>query len=109
MADVKNPIEEVGPRPEPIQKKVVGFTTKTITPAVFATGEYKSKPEAKAVELTRLLKGLLANGIYENVLDAAKKGVPTGTFIIVDNPETPEQEFTVEIVPFIRRKKGDVK
>ena len=97
MADVKKPI------------KVVGFTTKNITPAVFATGEYKSKPEAKAVELTRLLKGLLANGIYQNVLEAAEKGVPTGTFIIVDNPETPEQEFTVEIVPFIRRKKGDVK
>ena len=57
----------------------------------------------------RLLKGLLANGIYQNVLEAAEKGVPTGTFIIVDNPETPEQEFTVEIVPFIRRKKGDVK
>ncbi|MEY4331559.1 MAG: hypothetical protein RLZZ196_297 [Bacteroidota bacterium] len=103
MADVKQPID-VKPEVPGIEKASVGFNVRNITPAVYLTGEYNSKPEAKAVELTRLVKGLLANGIWSYAADAAKAGVPAGTFIIVDNPETKEKEFTVEIVPFIRKK-----
>lgn len=54
--------------------------------------------EAKAAELTTLLKSLLSVGIYDSVASAQKKGVPPGTFILVDDPETDETEFTIEIV-----------
>lgn len=56
-------------------------------------------PEIKAVELTTLLKTLLSVGIYDSVDSAQKDGIPGGTFIIVDDPNTPETEFTIEIVP----------
>ena len=112
MADVKQPIEAVPVRPRP--KKNIGFTVRTITPAVFLTGEYSVRPEAKAAELTKLVQGLLAYGIYPSVKDAAANGVPAGTFIIVDDPKTPEKEFSVQIVPriggrrLIPRDPGDI-
>lgn len=92
---------------EPIRRKNLGFTVRTITPAVFLTGEYNSRPEAKAAELTKLINGLLANGVWSSKEDAFYSGIPAGTFILVDDPKTPEKDFNVEIVPFIKRKKKE--
>jgi hypothetical protein len=80
-----------------------GVTIKTITPTVFLTGQYQVSAEAKAAELTRLMKALLANGVFQSVLEAAQRGVPAGTYVVVDNPATPVEEFSVQIVPKIFR------
>lgn len=88
---------------DPIKRRTLGYTVKTITPAVFFTGSYKADGKTKAKELTVLMQNLLSNGVWESAQDAAIKGVPAGTFIIVDDPNTPEQDFTVEIVPAFRK------
>lgn len=93
---------------EPIKRKTLGFTVRTITPTVYLTGEYRTRPQAKAKELTTLLQGLLASGVWSSAKDAAASGVPTGTFIIVDDPKTPDREFKVEIVPAFRRDKKEI-
>ena len=87
------------------KRKRVGLTTRTITPAVYLTSKYRSRSSAKSKELTSLVQGLLANGVWMSAYAAAKSGVPSGTFIIVDDPNTPEQDFTVEIVPAFRAQK----
>jgi hypothetical protein len=76
-----------------------GVTIRTITPTVFLTGQYQVSAEAKAAELTRLMQKLLANGVYEDMRDAIEDGVPAGTFIVIDNPLTPPNDFSVQIVP----------
>ena len=81
--------------------KVQGVTTRTITPTVFITGQYGVNPEAVATELTRLMQQLLAYGVFPSAIEAAKKGVPTGTFVVIDDPETPDIEFSVEVVPYL--------
>jgi hypothetical protein len=89
--------------PQPVQR-VNGVTTRTITPTVFLTGQYQISAEAKAAELTRLMQALLAFGVFPNALEAARRGVPAGTYVVVDNPETPEMEFSVQVVPTIFRR-----
>jgi hypothetical protein len=95
-----------GVKPQPV-RELIGVTVKTITPSVYITGLYTGNAQAKAAELTRLMQNLLAFGIWDSALDAANKGVPAGTFIIVDDPKTPVEEFAVQIVPKIFKKKGD--
>ena len=90
------------------KRKRVGLTTKTITPAVFFTGNYNTNGQTKAKELTALVQGLLAYGVWKAAKDAAASGVPAGTFIIVDDPNTPEQDFTVQIVPAYRGGKKEI-
>jgi len=101
------PIKEevAAQRPDVAERRPVGVTVKTITPTVFLTGLYTANPEAKATELTRLLQNLLEFGIWENVLDAAKNGVPAGTYVVVDDPKTPAKDFSVQIVPKIFKKR----
>jgi hypothetical protein len=89
--------------PNPVQK-VNGVTTRTITPTVFLTGQYQISGEAKAAELTRLMQQLLAFGVFPNVIDAAQKGIPAGTYVVVDDPKTPVEEFSVQVVPRIFKK-----
>ena len=81
------------------RQRSTGVTTKTITSTVFVTGQYGSKAEAKAVELTRLMQNLLVYGIWPSAQEAANSGVPQGSFIIVDPKETPETDFLVQVVP----------
>lgn len=78
-------------------------TVNNICPKVYETGQYSSTPEAKAAELTELLKSLLVYGVFSSAIEAAAEGVPAGTFIIVDDPATPATDFTVEIVPLYKR------
>ena len=105
MADeIKTPLDGVKAE---LAKKSVGVTVNTITPTVYLTGDYSAAPEAKAKELTKLFKNLLASGIWESAEDAAIDGVPTGTFIIVDDPDTIETDFTVEVVPYYRSAKDE--
>ena len=86
------------------EKKVIGVTTRTITPTVFLTGQYQVNEEAKAAELTRLMQQLLAFGVFANVIDAAKEGVRAGTYVVIDDPATPEVEFSVQVVPNLFEK-----
>lgn len=53
---------------------------------------------AKAAELTAFIESLLRPGIYPSSAQAYEEGVPVGTFIIVDDPNTDEREFKVEVV-----------
>jgi len=89
------------------RKKVIPVTTRTITPTVFLTGQYQVNAEAKAAELTRLMQSLLAFGVFPNVIDAAKRGVRAGTYVVIDNPATPDKEFSVEVVPNLFKKGSD--
>jgi hypothetical protein len=79
------------------------YKINTITPAVYLTGEYSASPQAKAAELTKLLQNLLSTGVWDSAQKAAISGIPTGTFVVVDNPDTPAGDFQVEVVPFYRR------
>ena len=81
--------------------KVQGVTTRTITPTVFITGQYGVNPEIITTELTRLMQQLLAYGVFESAENAANTGVPAGTYVVVDDPKTPDIEFSVQIVPKI--------
>lgn len=54
----------------------------------------------KAAELTLFLKALLRPGIYDSVESAQLDGIPEGTFIIIDDPNTNETEFLIEAVPY---------
>jgi len=88
-------------------KKVIGVTTKTITPTVFLTGQYQVNAEAKAAELTRLMQNLLAFGVFSDVIEAARKGVRAGTYVVIDDPRTPDKEFSVQVVPNLFKKGSD--
>jgi hypothetical protein len=81
--------------------KVQGVTNNTITGRVYLTAQLSSTAEDKAAELSILMQELLAYGVYESALDAAREGVPTGTFVVIDNPITPEGDFSVEVVPYL--------
>jgi hypothetical protein len=70
---------------EPIKRKNVGFTVRNITPAVYLTGQYNARPEEKAVELSRLVDGLLDLGIWPSAAEAFRAGIPVGTFVLVDD------------------------
>jgi hypothetical protein len=103
MADeIKTPRDGIKAK---LARKSVSVTVNTITPSVYLTGDYSATPEAKAKELTKLFKNLLASGVWESAEDAALDGVPAGTFIIVDDPKTQETDFTVEIVSYYRSAK----
>jgi hypothetical protein len=54
--------------------------------------------DSKALELTNLLRMLLNAGVYRSVQDAYEDGVPVGAFVVIDDPETPELEYNVQIV-----------
>jgi hypothetical protein len=90
-----------------VKKGVELLSVNTVVPSVYLTGQYSSSAEAKANELTVLMQKLLASGIYPSVIEAAQKGVPAGTFVIIDDPKTPAEEFAVQIVPRIFKKKGN--
>lgn len=93
---------------QPIEAAIVkGVTNNTITGRVYLTAQLSSTAEDKAAELTILMQELLAYGVYPNALDAAKKGVPTGTFVVIDSPETPQKEFSVQVVPYLERRGPD--
>ena len=87
-----------------VKKGVELLSVNTVVPSVYLTGQYSSSAEAKANELTALMQKLVASGIWESAVDAAKRGVPAGTFIIVDSKETPETDFKVEVVPYIQER-----
>lgn len=99
MADVKQPIEaapEVSGR-----RRNLGFTVRTITPAVYLTGNYNSKSSAKAAELTRLLSGLFSLGIWKSTEEAFNNGIAAGTFILVDDEQ---DDLQVQVVTGVRKK-----
>ena len=70
----------------------------TIVPKVYKTSQYKSTGAEKAAELTTLLQALLAWGVFETLEDAFLAGVPVGTFVVIDDPATPEEVFVVDVV-----------
>jgi len=84
---------------------VEGLTNNNITGLVYITGQLSSTAEEKAKELSILMQSVLSYGIFSNVMDAARKGIPTGTFVVISDPETPAQDFSVEVVPYVSEKK----
>jgi hypothetical protein len=70
----------------------------TIVPSVYTIGQYSTTADQKAAQLTTLLQDLLSLGVFNSMEIAFSKGVPVGTFIVVDDPETPETEFSVQVV-----------
>jgi hypothetical protein len=82
-------------------KEDVLVNTDNISSLVFNSAKISVEDaNVKALELTSLLNALLRPGIYDSIASAQKDLIPPGTFIIVDDPNTDEKEFTVAIVPF---------
>jgi hypothetical protein len=84
------------------------LTLDTIVPSVFVLGQYGVSSASQAAALTTILQNLLSLGVYESIDAAYSKGIPVGTFVIVDNPETPDKDFSVEVVQATRLDNGDV-
>jgi hypothetical protein len=81
------------------QKFIDPLTTLNASSLVYQTSKINLRnPKVKAEELTMLIQKLLSAGIYESIGDAVKAGVPRDTFVIIDDPNTPENEFKVEVV-----------
>ena len=81
-------------------KEDVLVNTDNISSLVFNSAKISVEDaNVKALELTSLLNALLRPGIYDSIASAQKDLIPPGTFIIVDDPNTDEKEFTVAIVP----------
>jgi hypothetical protein len=76
-----------------------------VTGRVYITGQLSSTAEAKAAELTILVDSLTKWGIFQNIQDAIKQGVPTGTFVLVDASGEKLDDVKVEVVPFYFEKK----
>lgn len=95
------------------QEKVIteGLTNNNVTGRVYLTGQLSSTAEDKAAELTVLVDDLTRWGIFRNITDAVKKGVPTGTFVLVDATGEELTDVKVEVVPFYVKDKlheGDI-
>lgn len=76
-----------------------GLTVTNVSGAVYKTSRLAlNDGNIKAKELTQLIQKLVSVGIYESINDAVLAGVPVGTFVIIDDPKTPNLEFTVELV-----------
>jgi len=88
---------------QPVQPAQPGVTNNTITGRVYITGQLSSTAEDKAAELTILVDSLTKWGIFKNIADAVEKGVPTGTFVLVDASGEKLDDVKVEVVPFYRQ------
>lgn len=85
-------------------RRIEAASVTNICPKVYETGQYSSTGAAKAAELTSLLQSLLVYGVFQSIDQAVSLSVPAGTFVVIDDPRTPEIDFTVEIVPESRRR-----
>lgn len=85
------------------------ITVDTIVPQVYVLLQYSTTGDEKAAALTKILQGLLSLGVYPSVDMAYLKGVPVGTFVVIDDPETPETDYSVQVVRSTgRRNDGDL-
>ena len=90
---------------QPIKAVTVqGITNNNVTGRVYITGQLSSTAEDKAAELTILVDSLTKWGIFRDIRDAIKQGVPTGTFVLVDVSGEKLDDVKVEVVPFYFRK-----
>jgi hypothetical protein len=81
------------------QKFIDPLTTLNASSSVYQTSKINLRnPQVKAEELTMLIQKLLSVGIYESIGDAVKAGVRKGTFVVIDDPKTPEKEFVVRLI-----------
>ena len=87
----------VGVKPQPVDQ-VNFLAVDTIVPQVFFLSQYGISSERQAAELTKIVSALLNVGIYPSLEAAYTDGVPVGTFVIVDDPKTPDRDFLVEVV-----------
>lgn len=70
----------------------------TIVPKVYFLSQYGVSVEKQTAELTTILQSLLSTGVFESVQAAFENGVPVGTFVIIDDPNTPDKDFSVQVV-----------
>ena len=94
----------------PIAREIIDtITVDTIVPQVYVLLQYSTTGDEKAAALTEILKGLLSLGVYPSVDMAYLRGVPVGTFVVIDDPETPETDYSVQVVRSTgRRNDSDV-
>lgn len=91
------PDKDTGVRPQPVYEQDY-LSVDTIVPQVYSLSQYGVSQAQQAAELTKIVSALLSIGVYPSIEMAFAKGVPVGTFVIIDNPETPEQDFLVAVV-----------
>lgn len=74
-----------------------------VSSAVYETSKINTNiANIKAKELTLLVQKLLSVGLYTSIAEAVKANVPGGTFVLIDDPKTPDKDFRVEMVPLTR-------
>ena len=89
---IDGPVRPV--RPERINP----ISVDTVVPQVFFLSQYSTTGAQKAAELTNIIQSILNLGIYPSMDSAYEKGIPVGTFVLIDDPETPEKDFSVQVV-----------
>ena len=70
----------------------------TIVPQVYFLSQYGVKSTQQAAELTTILQSILNIGVFASMEEAYKSGIPVGTFVLIDDPETPDKDFSVQVV-----------
>jgi len=83
---------------------LVPATVDTISPKVYGISSITTSGEEKATELTDLFRSILDYGVYDSVEAAFLNGVPAGALVVIDDPETPEVEFNIQVVKEIYRE-----
>ena len=94
----------------PLAREVIDtITVDTIVPQVYVLLQYSTTGDEKAAALTEILQRLLSLGVYPSVDMAFQKGIPVGTFVVIDDPETPETDYSVQVVRSTRKRNdGDL-
>lgn len=77
---------------------VVPATVDTVAPKVNGIASINSTGDQKANELTALFQSILQYGVFDSIEDAYANGVPVGALVVIDDPETPEVEFNIQVV-----------
>jgi hypothetical protein len=92
-------------RPEPvILDELVPANVDTISPKVYGIASITTSGSEKAQLLTDLFKSILDYGVFRSVEEAYIKGIPEGALVVIDDPETPEVEFNIQVVKEVYKK-----
>jgi hypothetical protein len=75
------------------------LTTLNASSSVYQTSKINQRnQQLKAEELTLLIQKLLSVGTFESIGEAVQAGIKRGTFVVIDNPNTPKREFKVVLI-----------
>jgi len=88
--------------------KATGLNNNYISSKAYRLSQISSTAEEKADELTTIVRDIASYGIFRDVVEASKAGVPSGSFVLVDASGGDLTDVVVGVVPAIFRKKGDI-